>query len=101
IILAVGFGRFAPARGKGAIDAVQHPFLTTVADGGLLETGAGGGGDEDTLVGVEDWAEFFLNAGIKVGSFRHTMANHPLRLRIEDFGPDFSGSGNKQLDVLV
>ena len=60
---AVGFSYLPPAVGKSAVDAVEHFLVNAVAHGGFLQPGAGGGVDIDAAAGVEDLADFRLNAG--------------------------------------
>lgn len=101
-LLAVGAADLRPALAEGSAGQVQRAALVAhpAAYRAFPQAAAGGAADIDAAVGEEGALQFILQAREQIGEVACAMADHPLRLRLEDLAADFNGTGQEEFGMV-
>ena len=84
-VFTVRNGHLVPTIRKSAVDAGKHFLLHKIADGGFLQSGAGGGAQENAILCIEKLPRFFGCAAKDGFELLAAVRQHGLRLRTQDF----------------
>ncbi|NIO70416.1 MAG: hypothetical protein GTN71_15660 [Anaerolineae bacterium] len=95
----VGFGDLVPAAAELATNGVEHFLGGEVAHGPFHHTGGRSSEQEHDLVGVKHLLELGSDFGLERGVFLGPVADHRLRLSLQNLIADMGWTGDKELLV--